>query len=283
MKIQSVKTNKLMDKKYQPETHVPEDVVVKISGGNVAYMNSVRRALNCEIPVLALAFDYDDFHSNDDFVLFDYIQRNVRMIPIDQSEDRKFHLHKRAGEEITTVYSQDIVDDKGKPVAANGSIIIMRLNPRCYVKISNIRAEYNYGERDGSHVLAFSTVSKPEELRFTTNGNAQPERIIKQAGDSIVSRLQSLRALLSQYEYRDGVYILHVFNENSTVGNALVQATYDLYDNITITAMNNTEQQVLTIRVVTNDNYEKIMNRVIDHLVDKVFGTLIGHINQTAS
>lgn len=53
-------------------------------GCNVGFANAIRRCLIAELPVYALAFDESLLKTNDVHILFDILQTNIGLVPIDQ-------------------------------------------------------------------------------------------------------------------------------------------------------------------------------------------------------
>jgi hypothetical protein len=156
--------------------------------------NGIRRCLTNEISVYSLTFnDYKSFDCNDEYILSDFIKKQIELLPISQDFDDnykkiKLSLHKtNHTDEIIDVTSSDftIIEPKESKESykikdiLNPNIILTRLRPDSYITINDIIITKGFGLDDFGKYNLLSNITYKiidqiplEEERYYTKGTS---------------------------------------------------------------------------------------------------------------
>lgn len=198
---------------------------------NASFANGIRRCLADEIETISFDFDeYADLHSDDVYILSDFIKKQLDLLPINQELDyskAKFILHKKNDtDEIIDVLSGDISyvgsessSFKDMSNVVDPNIFICRLYPRKFVKITKIVTTTGIGIEDGGKFNLLSNVSykiidveklketplettgkssmiaNPKKFRisYSTHRNIDhPKKVMKKCCDTLIKRLSNI-------------------------------------------------------------------------------------------
>ena len=170
------KSPKLIDeslKIHLPTRLFPERAEITIRGVSNAVSNGIRRTIACELPVLAMIFNYEALTTTDPFIIPEMIIERFKQIPILQTCPRDATFKLTATNNTTyvrNVYSSEIqiatagsarIGTYGSSIPLkkppfNETFILLTLKPSKSIEINNIRVNQSYGSipGGGAHVLA---------------------------------------------------------------------------------------------------------------------------------
>jgi hypothetical protein len=232
-------------------------VTFELGNSNVEFANAIRRCLIDEISIKSLDFDeFDDFKSDDLYILNDFIKKQLDLIPIMQDYDygdMEFQLYKKNDtDEIIDVTSGDIkvvvndndkVSNKHNNATFSENIVLCKLRPGKFVRINNIKvtegvakdnaAKYNsisniYYEiididpivetRLGqTGVSSMLTNPKHFKMGYSTHRNFDnPKLLIIQTCETLIDKLSDIITELKKIKNRDRQYISDLLTLETT-------------------------------------------------------------------
>jgi hypothetical protein len=132
------------------------------------FANGIRKCIIDEIPICSLTMESDGFTTSDRYILSDYLQKNIELIPILQEIDFK----KAEGwtisldiinstDEVIDIKSGDIEIFDGKTKIPSESIMspnisIVELHPAMFIKISGISIVHGVSKVDAARFASVS-------------------------------------------------------------------------------------------------------------------------------
>ena len=245
----------------------------EIHGVSTAIVNGIRRALQSEILVKALCFDRENFDTNDDFMLDDFVLNRIKHIPIEQtvSDSAIYNIDVINNTHQVMIVKSDSL--KGGRVVFDDTIHIAMLQPNKYLRIKNISIVKDYGYKNSAFSVTCgqsnvpidveplnlyektgvsSSVANPRKHRisFETNGTMHPRVIVVSACREIISRLSDISKQTNMIQRLGNKYKLLINGENDTTGNIIMKTATELYPDIpAITYMVNESDKVLDITI----------------------------------
>ena len=111
------------------------------------FANAIRRTLIEEIPVYCMDFEIQDFNTEDKFLLYDFVLKQINLIPINQDINNidkiKISLFKinKTNKEIK-IKSGDIEVKSNQKLINDNNIVLFKLKPGKKIYIKNIRCEF---------------------------------------------------------------------------------------------------------------------------------------------
>lgn len=286
-----------------PKNIFPEHMEFNILNVSNAVSNGIRRTITCELLVNSMICNYEDIETNDMFIIREQIIKRIRTIPVDQKTplDTMFSLvSSNETAEVRDIKSGEIKIIKSKSSGThklpfNETFTLFTLQPGKFIKISNITMNpaFGYNSDDGMHVVAFnaastaldqepinayvvnstgipSRISNPREwkISFNTNGTMPPKQIIFAACDNLISRITSVRELLTNIENNGDEFTLTVVGESDTIGNLFERTICDLYPNIKAVSYScSNVDRSLTVRIRTDDDIKNIFDTTIKEII----------------
>jgi len=297
--------------KYLPTRLFPEFVEFQLSGVNNAISNAIRRTVSCELLVSSMYVKYEDISTSDMFNLAEIIMKRFKMIPIDQ----KTPLTSTFELDVTNS-TADVIDVKSGSIRIknsplnklpfNETFTLFTLNPGKSIKIKHISIHQSYGfsEREGMCVMAYnaasipldqipinlyepelggipSSISNPKvyKITFRTNGTLPGKEIVRLTCDSIISRIHSVKELLSTIDSNGDEYSLSIVGESDTIGNLFMKTIVTLYPDIRAVVYHvPSNERICNIRVRCDEDINVIFTNAIKHMID-VFTTIKGYFH----
>lgn len=234
-----------------PKVAVRTECSLELLNVSQAFGNAIRRILCSEMKTKCLLFEMDNMTSDDKFILPDFIQDRIRLIPLLQNiaADVVFSLDVVNNNlEMKTIYSSDLKITGGKKMKYfNQNIPICELNPGSFLSIKNIFVSEDYGYVHGSYCSAQAVVLLPLDeipincthyrndvpqtrknakftqsgmsdprqhlLRFETNGNIESRGLVAKAFKELRNLLQNVQKILST---DDAIVVSYINNTNTT-------------------------------------------------------------------
>jgi hypothetical protein len=143
-------------------------VEFEITGTCSGFANGIRKCIMDEIPIYSLTMDSDGFTTSDRYILSDYLQKNIELIPILQEID--FEKAKNwtisldiinSTDEVIDIKSGDIEIFDGKTKIPSESIMspnisIVELHPAMFIKISGISIVHGVSKVDAAKFASVS-------------------------------------------------------------------------------------------------------------------------------
>ena len=170
----------------------------EITGTCSGFANGIRKCIMDEIPVCSLTMDSDGFTTSDRYILSDYLQKNIELIPILQEIDfekaEKWTISLdiiNSTDEVINIKSGDIEIFDGKKKIPTESIMspnisIVELHPAMFIKISGITIVHGVSKVDAARFASVSNTryeildmdplahTKEEKERGTSSMMADP-------------------------------------------------------------------------------------------------------------
>lgn len=211
---------------------------------NVELANAMRRCLLDEITIKSLDFDeFNDFRTDDLYILNDFIKKQLELIPILQDRDyndAKFQLYKKNDtDEIIDVISENIkpIDENTKMDTMDlfaKNIVLCKLRPNKFIRIDNIRisegiardnaGKYNtvsniyYEIKDIDPIVETKTgqrgvssmVSNPKhfKLGYSTHRNFDnPKLLVVKSCETLIDKLKLILEEFQKIKNKDKQYI----------------------------------------------------------------------------
>jgi DNA-directed RNA polymerase subunit L len=209
-------------KNLMPTVLRPMRFSFEISNCNNAMANGIRRVLCTEYQAMALNIASESVETNDRYILKDFITSRIRCIPILQNTDPKsvYTLECiNSTSDVVTVKTNQIKllkDGKIMPQRiTDETILIIDLNPGCYIKLNKIFIDQDYCSNYGGYTISCgdfcvaldveprnlyentgvsSAVSDPRhfKIQFDTNGTMAPKAFLLEGLKSLISRLDNI-------------------------------------------------------------------------------------------
>lgn len=226
-------------KKYIP-TRPKETMSFELTDTNVDLANTIRRYLHDEIKVCSMHVEESNIISNDEFILSDYLKKNIELIPFMQHIEEKeasniklsIDIH-NTSDKIIQIYSRDILcNGKSSEKYITQTIPIITLRPTKRLIVNDITLCYGIGKDDMGKFSSFSNikykimdakplnltrydrtgessmVSKPSHffISITTHRNASTKKIMKKCINGIISDIQQYQKDFANIKKNDITY-----------------------------------------------------------------------------
>lgn len=217
------------------------EVRFELHDTNTDIANAVRRCILNETPIKSLYYDpYADADVSDPYILSDFLQKQIDLIPIAQERDYEdytisFYAENKTDEIIDVTTNNFTIKNGGKVVATEDVmsplITLCRLRPEEFIKINNIATIEGIGRDDGG---AFSSVSglyyepldvKPLDaeknegassmvsnptkfgMGYSTHRNIdKPFSVVVKACDALIDRLELMNGGLAKISSKEDYY-----------------------------------------------------------------------------
>lgn len=310
VQVKNVKVTSLAPKVKDPDVAallptvlVPERTEMEIHGVNTAIANGLRRVITSESPAWRLNFDHASFHTNDPFILVDYIRKRINNIPIKQDTSAKltFRLNVLNNTDVNMRVKTGLMEPAGKakPVF-NETFDVCMLGPGKYITIDNIYLQRGYGYMHGGYNMACNVAAVPldqtpldtatgvgvpsglsdprvHRLAFTTNGTISNGEIMKIACDEIATRLDNVIKSIPNVYNADDTYHLVLKKETHTIGNILMKSIVEEYPDVpAVTYTTDELAKTTTISIRTTDDIETMLIDVCKKNI-KIVNTIKAH------
>jgi DNA-directed RNA polymerase subunit L len=143
-------------------------VEFEIAGTCSGFANGIRKCIMGEIPVCSLTMESDGFTTSDRYILSDYLQKNIELIPILQEIDferaEKWDISLdiiNLTDEVINVKSGHLKIYEGKkniPIESimSPNISIVELHPAMFIKISGITIVHGVSKIDAARFASVS-------------------------------------------------------------------------------------------------------------------------------
>ena len=238
---------------------------------NSSIANAIRRVLVEELPTYCLDIDRNQISTNDEFIIDDYLIKNINLLPIYQTEkfnDVEVTVHNDTNEVIDVKASilSKVIDTK-----LIKNITIAHLRPTKTLKLKKFRVVQgvNYEDAakftllgnimyyvDDEHYNQFTGKDLPRTLvkdykkfhiSYTTNGNIEPKKVLKLTHNILINKLEKMYNFINTYMktkdtnyYVDGfevdasndVVIYKFIGEYITISSMIARTVYDLDNNV---------------------------------------------------
>lgn len=253
---------------------------------NNAIANGLRRVCMLDLKIKYLDFEHKSYVTTDRYLLYDYIQRRMNLIPLKQTvpANVKFSLFVKNTEPYALrVYTRDIKSSDGKKYF-NENIELCTVKANLMLKIDNIVVASDYGFNNACaagciHGVSIpldiemlnmytrtgvsSTVANPRKyaLRFDTNGTVDPKELVRRACDRIIERSDFiLQTSLTVATSESGEFIIHVIGEDDTIGNLYMRTIADEYPNIrNVSYTVNDKNRSMTLTINSIDDAKDVV------------------------
>jgi DNA-directed RNA polymerase subunit L len=263
-----------------------------ISNVNNAEANAIRRTLACELPVHALAFEYEDMETDDLHLIREMIQKRMRMIPLNQEAPTGVYTLTCVNNTMLPMDVKTVLIDKnGKQCPyVNATITLLTLQPGKSVKIKNIHHVMSYGyiEGHGMHTLTWQCTSiatdiaplnvhentgKPAhesaprewDIQFGTNGTLPGKACVQLACQELIKRLDQVATLMSKIRSDENRYTLDIPNESDTIGNLIVAAATEMFPQLQSAVYSvPTTDRICTLRIAYDEDINTFFNAIIE-------------------
>ena len=216
------------------------------------FANGIRKCIIDEIPIVSLTMDSDKFSTSDRYILSDYLQKNIELIPIHQEIDfeksKKWTIQidiTNSTDEVIDIKSGDIEIFDGKkkiPIESimSPNISIVELHPAMFIKISEITIIRGMSKNDASKFASVSNtryeildikplahtkeektqgssslISNPTSFRigYTTYRNVDdPKTIIYRCCDTLTNRLEAFKKEIDNIKEDPELKIISYFS-----------------------------------------------------------------------
>jgi DNA-directed RNA polymerase subunit L len=226
----------------------PDKITVsfELHGTNTDIANGIRRCLLNELSIYSFTFDeFEDLDVSDEYILCDFIKKNIDLLPINQELDTDFKDISKLeisleadnkSDDIVEVTSSDFsIMYDGKEIKSsevvNENIVLCRLRPAKHIVIRNIKITKGIGRDDAGKFSTFSNVSykildvepldeetgkgqssmvaAPSKffISYTTHRNIKkPERAMVACCDTLIGRLANILADMKNISNKDEYY-----------------------------------------------------------------------------
>jgi hypothetical protein len=224
----------------------------EITGTCSGFANGIRKCIMDEIPIYSLTMDSDGLTTSDWYVLSDYLQKNIELIPIHQEIDYEkaktwtISLNIiNSTDEVINVKSGDLEIFEGKKKIPTESIMstnisIVELHPAMFIKILNITIVRGLSKFDASKFASISNMryeildveplahtkeektpgvssllSNPTAFRlgYTTYRNVKdPKTIIYKCCDALTGRISAFRKELENVKEEPETKVISYFS-----------------------------------------------------------------------
>lgn len=238
-----------------------KEVSFDIDGVTSAFVSAIRHSMISQIDVYALNFKSKGYHNgNDPHQDINFVRQNIRQVPILQTDDvvdLEFELRaENTTPETRDVKSGELIQKRGKKgnyFASNITIAV--LSPGCRVYIDGINVIsamgyyksdhgglkighqvchkpigieiWNQFEKKGAHISVSNPMS--HHFYFRTEGQKEPKKIVMNACDKLLKRLNDLRSITKNMRQFRDYYILEISNETDAIGNLIVITSDEVF------------------------------------------------------
>lgn len=269
----------------------PQRCEFELHGVNIGVANALRRVILSENKSITLWCDREDYQCNDPFMTYEFVQRRLACVPIDQNTPLKTVTSldfKNNQDEVQYVYSKEL------NLKTEDMISLASLQPNRYIKIKKIYIKEGYPYEDavfGQTCAAtcvpldtemfdeFANKGTPSgqsnpmkhKITFETIGTIDPIVVIQRSCDEIIQRCRNLKELIENIKNVEGnYYILEIPKENPTIGNLIMKTAADAIDPEHLQAITFQPDMIskkITIKMKTQTPKE-IMSQTIKTAVD---------------
>jgi len=277
-----------------PTVNMSERCEFNIHGVNNSIANAIRRTVMSEIPVKNLNFNPLDLTTDNPFILVDFIQSRIRLIPIKQSAQGTFSLEAYNNtSHLIRVYSRDLKRTSGpRENIFNETFELFTLDPGQFLKIKNIYIDSGFGYVHAGYTDAFSgrilplteEQWNPNELTgirssesdetsytiaFNTNGTIDAKTILRMSCQQIIDRAKTVVSLLDNINSNTPEYTLTIPNESTTIGELLDRAIYTLYPDIDYVGSSKASiGRSITLKLRTDEDPKIVISTAAKAIVD---------------
>ena len=209
---------------------------------NEAFVNSIRRVYNDELLIKCLDINVHNFKSTDKYILPDNIKERINLISLSQNinTDIKFNLNiTNSTNDIINIYTRDIANKNknDKNIYFNLNIQICSLKPNCYINISDIYINRDYGYNNAIYTLgsfknkaintdftipSLNNIVKDFHLELINNSNISIKDIITSIYENLYIRLKKIQNSINDYN----------INTNSEDINKLTNDLYIIHNKL---------------------------------------------------
>jgi hypothetical protein len=180
----------------------------EISNTCPEFANGIRKCIIDEIPLSSLTMDSDKFTTSDRYILSDYLQKNIELVPIYQDLDfdkaDKWTISLdiiNSTDEVINIKSGDLEIFEGKKKIPTDSVVssnitIVELHPSMFIKISNITFIHGLARVDAAKFASVSNI-RYEILDVIPLAHTKEEK--NQGKSSLMSRATSFRIGYTTY------------------------------------------------------------------------------------
>lgn len=244
----------------------------------VCLINTLRRILLSNvIPVKHLTLESSDIDTSDKYVVPEYLIPTLEMLPVDQNipADSTFSINienKNAGPiEITSTH----LDKTGKYFDLG--YVFTSLNPKRYIKISNIRVKtsrHNARYSLACQVFAGENyITGKKELMFSTWGSMPGKAVLIKSIEMAISMFSSVKSVVpnvTSLQKEDTVFHeLTIMGETSTISVPIVFMMNNMLKNeIDATSFDPIDQKMTIIKFNTNNDPKETLMEAIDALIE---------------
>lgn len=220
-----------------PEKMLPtghrDKVSFDLENTNSSFANAIRRTLIEELPVRALDFSSDSLRTDDAFIRYDHLRKNINLLPIDQTFDERVKISldlTNTYDENIYIYARDITVRQSKNIIdikkliPDSCIIIGKLRPGQSVNISEMNIVEGYSKDAADKFTLLENVSydiKGETpydiysktgkrssevdpvnftLSFTTPTNVSAKYTINMLADVLRKKFSKAKKMLKTYQ-----------------------------------------------------------------------------------
>ena len=203
--------------------------------GYTALANAIRRTLVAEIPVYCVAVDRENVETDDEYLIVDLLQKNIKMLPINQNILEKnidnisisLNYH-NASSRFTQVTAENLVvkqDGKEINIIPEPRFPLIALSSEKYLKLRDARIirgvldegadgftlldNVTYENLDiepfdvetGSGTRSTESDGRHYRIGYRTKGNIEPLYVMRLCCETIRGHLLYLRDMVVKYRY----------------------------------------------------------------------------------
>jgi DNA-directed RNA polymerase subunit L len=214
------------------------------------FANCIRRSLMDEVKVYSMTVVDTDILTDDRFILADYLQKNIELVPflqdLTESEVKDITISidiKNTTDDLRTIYTGDIdVYIKSKKVDTSKyfstTIALIQLRPSTFLKIDNITISYGQSKNDsGQFILLANTSyeildvvpldegkyetkgesslnSTPTHFRigYKTHRNIKPKHVMTKCCGELIKRFNAILKELSNIKPSESAHFSDLIN-----------------------------------------------------------------------
>ena len=197
-----------------PLTCKKSRINMKIKGESPAVANAIRRTMLEELEVKILTFDKDDMVTDDEYLIWNNVQTQIKAMRImqDTPDDARFYLDVTNKKALNQMIRASQIKRRGKgELPFNKTFRIITLRKGHYLNIKNIKVVKGFGFEDamfsatagiayrqtdtvpyerGTGVSSMVSECKNYELDIDLNGNIDPRYLIEATLDNIKRRVK---------------------------------------------------------------------------------------------
>lgn len=219
-------------------------VSFELSESTTDFANCIRRSLMDEVVVYSMTVVDTDVQTDDRFILSDYLQKNIELVPflqdITESEIKDLTISidvKNTTDDLRTIYTGDIdIHVKSKKVDTSKyicpTIALIQLRPASFLKIDTISISHGQAKYDSGQFLLLANVSyeildvqpllegkhetkgesslnsEPAHFRigYKTHRNIKPKQVMTKCCDELIRRFRAIQLELDNIKKTDDVH-----------------------------------------------------------------------------